>query len=185
VKIKAYVISRTGLLGAELYAWLLNNGILVEVSSDRHSVITNRNRTAERFLTQDVPNGFTHMLMLDEDSIPIAEGNDILSADGDMLYLGMRSRNGNHSHYGNDDFGCTCFRLSAKLLQELDKQDKPIFDFEYNEKKTAQTKCECQYIRENAEALGYKSQMVGIVGHKVSCIIKPGKEGAGTDIIFA
>jgi hypothetical protein len=185
MRIKVHIISRTGKVSIETYGWLNSHRLDFAVSVDRHNVITNRNSSVQRFLLEDVPKGYTHLMQIDDDAVLIRESQSILTEQGDVVYLGMKSRNGQHAHYGNDDFGCTAFRLSAELLQKMDKQGKPIFDFVYNAKKTQAINCECNYFRSNAEALGYKSKMVGLIGHNVSCCIKPaGEQGQGTDISF-
>jgi len=161
----------------ELAAWLeiVRKSHPVRMVYSKYDICLARRQCLASFIRNDVPEGYTHLVQIDEDMVPVATTDAILMTPGDLAYCGYRGRCGKHGHYGDGDFGCGCSRISADLAGRIDGSS--CFHFVFNADRTAVVECECQTFRRHAEALGYQSKMVGIIGHLVDMVLVPGPEG--------
>lgn len=172
------IISHRHELNPELAAWLdglKSRGYAVRTLRSHYDVCTARRQSLAHFLAVDVPAGATHLVMLDDDMVPVPTTERILTADGDLAYCGYAGRGGRPGHYGDDDFGCACCRISAELACKIDIPTS--FDFGFDATRTSVLKCECQVFRDQARRLGYESRMVGVIGHCVNIVIVPTDNG--------
>ena len=174
MKLVIDVINHRRQINPELEAWLgavCRNHPVRKIQS-QYDIALARRQSLANFLRNDVPAGFTHLMMLDDDLVPVAGSTEhILLVPGDLVYCGIAGRGGKGGHYGDGDFGAACCRISAKLAGEIDVATS--FDFGFNADRTEMVNCECQTFREQAERLGYESKMVGVVGHCVNIVIVP------------
>lgn len=123
------------------------------------------------FVENDIPRGYQYLLQIDEDIVPDTDG--ILAEPGDLVYCGYVGRQGHRGHHGNNDFGCGCARYSAELAQKVDLMQ--AFHFSFDSTGTVLTSCECNNFQAHARTLGYAPKMVGIAGHLISVVAKPGR----------
>jgi hypothetical protein len=137
-----------------------------------------RNQTANRFLAED--RQFDHLMMIDADMVPLADQPDgqrgtdaIFSEPGDILYCGFTGAEGIRGHFGDNDFGSACCRISRKVLESL---PPPWFRFPTNAAGTVRTTCECTYFCARA-ARRWPIRMVGIVGHLQPMVLVPSTAG--------
>lgn len=149
-----------------------------------------RNKTIKRFLAKDVPEGATHLLMIDADMVPIigiGDGpgtNNILTyVSGELSYCPYVGHDGTRGHI--DKLGAGCFKVSAKFLQRM---QKPYFLVETNEDCTDMAKhpgCECEYFDKQARELGEVPKSVGLIGHMMEVVLFPSKNTKmGYEICF-
>jgi hypothetical protein len=147
-----------------LGSWLSAYKLDWRYGSEVYGIDLARGQNINRFLEFDVPKGKTHLLCIDHDMIPLIETNKILTSPGDLIYCGYCGRMGSPGHYGDDDFGCACFRVSAKLLMTM---QKPYFQTTVVD--DVRTECECKYFLKKTQG----AKMVGTIGHLQECILIP------------
>lgn len=172
------VISHRGEVNPELLAWLETRkaeGHAVRFLRCRYDVCTARRQSLAHFISRDIPAGATHLIMLDDDMVPVPATEHILVEPGDLAYCGYAGRGGRPRHYGDGDFGCACCRISADLAGRINVATS--FDFGFDASRTGVTRCECQTFRDQAVALGFEPKMVGVVGHCVNIVIVPTDKG--------
>ncbi len=172
------VISHRREMNPELAAWLDGlkpRGYAVRTLRSHYDVCTARRQSLAHFTAVDVPAGATHLIMLDDDMVPVVTTERILSAGGDLAYCGYAGRGGRPGHYGDDDFGCACCRISAELAGRIDVATS--FEFRFDATRCQVEQCECRVFADQASALGYESKMVGVVGHCVEIVIVPTDKG--------
>lgn len=161
----------------ELAAWLetvaRNHPVRTLIS--KYDICTARRQSLANFIANDVPRGYTHLIQLDDDMVPVATTEHILVVPGDLVYCGYAGRGGRHGHHGDGDFGCGCCRISAELAGQINVAIS--FNFGFDETKTRVLNCECQTFRDQAVALGYEPKMVGVIGHCVNVVIVPTDNG--------
>ena len=152
-----------------LTRWLARVGIADwRPSSKDYHVEEVRNQAVTRFLREDARRGKRYLLLIDDDMVPVASTNAILSADGPLVFCGSAGPCGTKGHYGNGDFGENFCRLSLDLLQ---KMQYPYFKTIYEN--GVRTHCDGWTFNQQAKALGIESKMVGIVGHQQTCVVFP------------
>jgi hypothetical protein len=156
-----------------LFKWLQGLPIDTRMGSFDHPRDVARNHNVTRFIKEDIPRGKNFLVMVNADTVPVMETNEIISREGDFIYCGDRADSGAPGHYGDGDFGPACCRLSANMLLEM---QAPLFKLPINENRTVRSGCECVAFRKQAQALGYEPKMVGIVGNLCQCIIFPKPE---------
>jgi hypothetical protein len=164
----------------ELTAWLegVRKTCPVRMVYSQYDICLARRQCLANFLRVDVPAGYTHLVQIDEDMVPVESTNAILTAPGDLVYCGYRGKRGRRGHYGDGDFGCGCSRISADLAAKVDPAAS--FDFDLDPDRLEVVGCECDGFRRQAEAMGYESRMVGVVGHLVEMIAVPA--GGGDEV---
>jgi hypothetical protein len=123
------------------------------------------------FLRNDVPAGYTHLVQIDEDMVPVETTERILTEPGDLVFCGYRGRHGQRGHWGDGDFGCGCCRISAELAGKLDLAC--AFDFRLSDDRLAVLACECDTFAHEALRVGCRPRMVGVVGHLVEMVAIP------------
>jgi hypothetical protein len=157
----------------ELTAWLdvVRKTCPVRMVYSQYDICLARRQSLANFIHKDMPAGYTHLVQIDEDMVPVGGTDNILTAPGDLVYCGYRGKRGRRGHYGDGDFGCGCSRISAYLASLLNVATS--FDFELDAARTAVVACECDVFRRQAEGLGFASMMVGVVGHLVEMIAVP------------
>ena len=179
MKVVIDVINHRHELNPELSAWLDGlkaDGFDVRTQRSHYDVCTARRASLANFIENDVPAGATHLLMLDDDMVPVPGTERILTEPGDLVYCGYVNRSGRGRHYGHGDLGCACLRISDKLAASI-----PIatsFEFVFNASRTEVEKCECRNFRDQARDLGYESKMIGTIGHCVNMVVVPTETGA-------
>jgi hypothetical protein len=158
-------------INAELEGWLKRIGQTcpVRLIHSRYDLCMARRQCVENFLSNDVPAGYTHLIQMDDDCVPLDTTDNILTAEGDLVYCSQPGRNGHRGHWGDGDFGCGCCRISAELAAKVGVAAS--FDLGLNPSRTKMVKCECHVFRDRARELGYESKMVGDVGHYVEVVI--------------
>jgi len=134
-----------------------------------------RRQSLASFIAKDIPAGYTHLVQLDDDLVPVPTMEHILVEPGDLVYCGIAGRGGKWGHYGDGDFGCACCRISAELAGKLDVATS--FDYGFDATRTRMLRCECQVFLDQARRLGYEPRMVGVVGHCVNVVIVPTHKG--------
>jgi len=167
------VISRDGEVNPYLRSWLERHQIELATIRSKYGLSCERNASVEFFLDKTVRFGVRNLCLLDRDMYPLRETEAILTAPGDLVYCGYTSQKGCLAHYGDKDLGAGCMRVSTKVLRAI---KPPWFEFEYNKKGTAITLCECRYFLRKAEAAGFQSKMVGVVGHLSEMVVRPDPE---------
>lgn len=151
-----------------LSSWLRDNKLDWYYGSGEYGCDLPRNQNIIRFLREDVPLGYTHVLLIDADMAPVKETEPILTSEEDLAYCGYVGKHGTRGHMDDGDFGCGCARISAKLLQDL---EQPYFHTTIEN--NMRIDCECHYFLNQAQKHGYSSKMVGICGHEQTCVIFP------------
>ncbi|HUU91636.1 MAG TPA: hypothetical protein VM238_10535 [Phycisphaerae bacterium] len=164
-----------------LEAWLDRirvGGGHVRYAPDTSPVELAREQVCNRFLEEDAPAGRTHLLMIDGDMVPLAASDrtagtaPILTADGEMIYCGFVGREGMAGHWGDDDFGMACCRLSADVLRGV---AKPWFPLSIDGDR--HVGCECLAFFARAVQAGVASRMAGSVGHLQHIVLFPDRQG--------
>ena len=168
MKIQVQIMSNGQPMTRILSSWLYENKLDWYYGSQEYGIDLARNQNITRFLREDCPRGFTHLLTIDNDMIPIRETRHILRGEDELAYCGYVGRHGSKGHYGNDDFGCACARYSVAVLKTL----SPVW-FKTTERNGVRIECECTYFANHAKLHGYKSKMVGLIGHEQKCILIP------------
>jgi len=163
----------------DLTAWLeiARRSFPVRMVYSHYDICLARRQCLANFLRSDVPAGYTHLVQIDEDMVPVESSERILTEPGDLVYCGYRGRHGQKGHYGDNDFGCGCCRISAALAEAVRPDMALSFRFILDEAGTGVAACECDVFRRLAGALGYTSRMVGVVGHLVEMIAVPTPDG--------
>ena len=161
----------------ELTAWLevIRQTCPVRMVYSQYDICLARRQSLANFLRNDVPAGYTHLVQIDEDMVPVETTDRILTAPGDLVYCGYRGQRGRRGHYGDGDFGCGCSRISADLAGKVDVATS--FDFGLSPDRLAVIRCECDMFRRQAKELGFSSLMVGVVGHLVDMVAVPMEGG--------
>jgi len=170
--IQIVVISHDRPANKLLSRWLARQGVDWRYSSYDYDVGEVRCQAVTRFLEEDVPRGKTHLLLIDDDMVPVEGSDAILTADGDMIYLGTSGPFGTHGHYGDGDWGENFCRMSADLLRRM---AYPFFKTQY--RRGVRVACDGAIFRTQAEVLGVTSKMVGLAGHQQQCILVPQLNG--------
>ena len=160
--IKAYVMAHRDAPNRYLAMWLHAMRVDWRLGSPEFGIDVSRNQAVNRFLREDVPLGFTHLLMIDKDMVPFINTNEMLTAKGDLLWCPYVGRNGIGGHV--DNFGAGFCRLSASMLEQL---EKPYFRFTHNETHDRLLDCECNWFCRRAMEKGFTPQAIGWVGHQV------------------
>lgn len=173
------VMSGGGPPARELALWLSRIGCPWRFGSAEYGIDVARNQNVRRFLREDVPAGKLHLLMIDDDMVPVEATRPILDEPGDLLYCGYAGRSGSRGHYGQDDFGEGCFRASAGLLG---KMADPWFATTYYQGR--RVACEGLHFQRHARAAGVHPRMVGIVGHAQRCILLPAESKLGWQLAW-
>jgi hypothetical protein len=165
----------------ELTAWLdgWRESVPSRMVYSQYDICLARRQSLANFLRDDVPAGYTHLVQIDEDMVPVGATDAILTATGDLVYCGYRGQRGRRGHYGDGDFGCGCSRISADLAGKVNVATS--FDFALDADRLAVVACECDVFRRQAESLGYASRMVGVVGHLVEMVAVP--EAGAMDLL--
>ncbi len=172
-KIQIYIPAGMGSACRHLGLWLAGTPIEWAYGPlSSYDLVRTRNRIVQHFLKADVPRGKEYLLMIDANAVPVIPTNEIISTEGDLLYCAMVGREGKSSHCTDGDFGVQCFRVSAKLLQEM----SPPWFFPPPDGDGAAKPCECKMFHERAQARGVTAKMVGIIGHLQECIVFPSPE---------
>jgi hypothetical protein len=163
--IQAVVMSAGPPATRVLGRWLSCYGIDWRYGSTEYGIDTARNHNFNRFLEFDVPNGKTHLLCVDHDMIPLIDSRGVLIVPGDLVYCGYCGRHGSKGHYGDNDLGMGCFRVSADLLSKMARPfcKTTVID-------DVRVECECAHFLRQA---GGKSMMAGTIGHEQTCILIP------------
>lgn len=143
----------------ELGQWLYHQHLDWRYSTKNYDIALTRNQAIQEFLAGDKQ----RLFMVNSDMIPLKSTKEILEAEGDLLYCQSIGNKGRHTHYGDGQFNAACCVISRKLLEQL---DYPWFCL-------SEDKCDCRSFNDRAKALGYKSRMVGQVGHEQRCILIP------------
>ena len=166
----------------ELDLWLRRlsaMGCIVRDFISKYDVCAARRNILEHFVTQDIPAGAEYLMMIDEDVVPEKSTSNMLTADGDLIYCSALSPHeaglGKKNHWGDGDFGLACCRISATVAKAI-----PIdrsFEFVWNETRTERVNCDCAYFRDLVQGLGFKTQMVGVVGQNVTAVLSPLEDG--------
>lgn len=164
-------MSRFGTANRLLMDWLEKHRLPWRYGSDEIGVDVARNQSINRYLREDVPNGRKYMLMVDADMVPIPGTEGVLSQEHELVYCGAVGREGSHGHYGMDDFGASCFKVSHQALKSMG--GPPWFRMGYNDELTLKTGCECSYFHELARRAGIVPVMAGVVGHLQTCVLLP------------
>jgi hypothetical protein len=154
----------------ELQLWLAGMNVDWRFGLSDYEIDVARNRNVKEFLERDVPAGKQYLLMIDDDMVPVRETNAILAAPGEMVFCGHCSKEGVTAHLGDKNFTAACFRASARLLQSF---GPPWFRMGHSGDLLQRTYCECNYFRDRANEVGFDGKMVGVVGHKASCVLLP------------
>jgi len=164
-------------IAPELAAWLeiVRRDCPVRTVYSDYDIAIARRQSLAHFLAEDVPAGYTHLVMLDDDLVPCGSTGNLLTADGELVYCGTVGAHGRRGHYGDGRFGVACCRISAAVAARVDVATS--FDFGFNEDRTEVTRCECQVFNDQARRLGYTSRMVGVVGHCVNIVVVPTDKG--------
>jgi hypothetical protein len=178
--IQVIVMSYGQPMTRQLQEWLRDNRLDWRYGPAGYGIDLARNQIVNQFVREDVPRGKTHLLGLDHDMVPIRETRHILRGDDELAYCGYCGRHGSRGHVGDGDFGAACFRVSAHLLRHL---AKPYWQTTVAD--GVRIECECEYFRKRAEAKGFSSKMVGIIGHEQSCILMPSSEPTGYSVMWA
>jgi len=161
-----------------LMAWLeiARASYPVRMVYSQYDICLARRQCLANFLRNDVPAGYTHLVQIDEDMVPVETTERIVTEPGDLVYCGYRGRRGRRGHYGDGDFGCGCCRISAELAAAVPVASS--FRFIHNEEGTEVVACECDVFRRAAEAAGYRSRMVGVAGHLMEMVAVPADDGS-------
>jgi len=150
----------------------------VRYGPDTSPVELAREQAANRFLAEDVPAGRTHLLMIDGDMVPLAATErtlgtpPILTAPGEMVYCGFVGREGQAGHWGEDDFGLACCRMSERVLKAVGKPWFPVAIAE-----DRYVGCECLALFARAIREGIRVAMVGTIGHLQQVVLYPDRAG--------
>jgi len=173
--------------------WLDSSRLDWWVSSQEKGIDLVRNQVVTRFLREDAPRGKKYLLSINGDHVPAIDTHPILREEGDLLWCGDVGHWGSAGHFGEDTFGCGCFRASAGLLSRM---PMPWFQTRTNDCDRNQTwkdlqqknpedsppstkrlECECRYFARRARKVGATPRMVGIVGNQQGgddgCILFP------------
>lgn len=179
MKIKAIIMSSGGPMTRQLALWLSENGISWGWGSSEYGIDLARSHNCTKFLRHYAPLGFTHLLGIDHDMIPIRETRHILRGDNELIYCGYNGRHGSKGHAGDGDFGAACFRVSADLLNRMEQPwwNTTVIDGRRRE-------CECLWFRRRAIAAGATVRMVGLIGHEQKCIIVPSDDPPGYIVVW-
>jgi len=172
IEIQAVVISHDRPAGKLLGLWLSAHLSDWRYSAYDYHVEEVRNQQVTRFLREDVPRGKRYLLLIDDDMVPVASTDAILTAAGDLVYCGTVGPFGTRGHYGDGDFGENFCRLSARLLKQM---CYPYFQARYVE--GARVACDGRHFREQAAFVHVESKMVGVAGHLQTCIVFPDPTG--------
>lgn len=162
------VVSRDGELNPYLRAWLDRHQIELTAVRSRYGLACERNASVEQFLRSPMKLG--NLCLLDRDKYPVAETEAILKVPGDLVYCGYVNRKRGCFHFGDGDLGAGCMRVSRKVLLAM---KPPWFEFEYNDRGTAVTRCECGNFLKKAKAVNFDSKMVGVIGHLIPMVARP------------
>jgi len=127
-----------------------------------------RNQTINRFMREAVPKGATHLLMIDNDMVPIIDTNKIISYTGDLGYCEYAGHGGSRGHRAR--FGAACFKVSAELLGRM---SPPYFSVGVNDNCDMLNACECTWFEQNAIQAGATPDQAGIIGHEMNAVFFP------------
>lgn len=145
---------------SQLLRWLKTNNVEWEVGSQEYGIDIARNQNANRFMLEAVPHGYTHLLMIDGDTIPA--GREILDDDRDLIWLGYVGHQGTQGHVAT--FGCGASRISAKVFNSV---PRPWFATRYNDEMTRRLTCECAAFEAKVKSSsGWWPVCVGQAGHQ-------------------
>ena len=159
----------------DLTAWLeiARRSFPVRMVYSHYDICLARRQCLANFLRSDVPAGYTHLVQIDEDMVPVESSERILTEPGDLVYCGYRGRHGQKGHYGDNDFGCGFSRISADLAAKV--APAFAFDFRLSDDRLSVVGCECETFAREAMVFGYRPRMVGVVGHLVEMVAIPGE----------
>ena len=162
-----------------LSKWLSRHCPDWDTGSPEFGIDHARNQNVRRFLRDDVPDGYTDLLMIDRDMVPIVETLPILTTPGELLYCGYIDRHASTGHMGPGNFGAACFRASADLLRRM---SDPWFVMLYE--KGRRVGCECGTFHAAARLAGAEARQVGTIGHDQRCIILPDDNDLGWALLW-
>ena len=148
---------------------------MVNIVEGSYDICTARRQSLKNFVNNFVPKGWDYLLQFDDDICPVPSSENILTYHEPLIYLGQANQNKDGAHYGDDDFGCSASRIHKSLATRMDIATS--YDFKFNEDRTLVTDCECHTFYNQAKKLGFKSRMVGVIGHEVRQIIVPTEDG--------
>jgi len=146
-------------------------GARIRYASEVRGIDLAREQECNRIL--DGPGAPRHILMIDADTVPPSDDpHALIEVHGDLLYLGYAGHEGTAGHYGEDDFGCGCCRISARALRRI---PKPWFLLPRGH--DVLLTCECKHFLARAIAAGLRPRMVGLAWHQQTVYIRPGYPG--------
>ena len=162
-----------------LALWLSENCRGWRYGSQEYGIDLARNQSLVAFLRHDVPKGKVDLVMIDDDMVPVDTTEQIFHAPGELIYCGYVGRRGSPGHHGPGNFGAGCFRVSAKLLQQM---PRPWFETTYAGGRRKH--CECEYFHKMAQAAGVTAREVGVVGHEQKCVLLPSEDALGWSLAW-
>lgn len=171
MNIQTIIMSRGGSCNRYLLEWLQANDLPWRFGSQEYGIACARNQNCNQFLREDVPQGKTHLLMIDDDMVPLPETDMILRIPTSLAYCGYLDRGASKGHVGHDDFGAACMLVSSDTLLRM--KGPPWFVMQYDTSHARRTDCECNHFRRLAASAGITPVMVGVVGHLQSCVLVP------------
>jgi hypothetical protein len=176
MKIKVVIQKYNSAACEEIYEWLAENNLSWRHGVSLQPIAVGRNQNVMRFLAEDVPQGFTHLLMLDDDMVPVEETTPILTSEEPLIYCAYPNSRGGIDHYGDDTLCCGCIRISAEALKKI---PSPWFKTGHNADLTKYMGCDCNHMARIAAESEIKPKMVGYIGHMQRMVfaIDPKSEG--------
>ena len=153
----------------ELQIWLANRKLVWGYGQQNYAVDVTKNRIIKDFLATK----FDTLLCIANDMVPIKTTDNILTAEGDLVYCESYSAGGRMQHQGDYNFNAACFRASRKVLEAM---GAPWFAMGHSADRTVETYCDCNHFCRKAAEAGYDSKSVGHIGHEQRMILLPDEE---------
>jgi hypothetical protein len=127
-----------------------------------------RNRIFQWFrdeCPQDVP----WLLMMDDDSVPVAQTDDLLRCPAEIASARVWARTGGEAHAHTASVAC--LKISRRAIAAI---PPPWFRFTFSADGTRVEMCECLYFWRKSHRAGLTPVQAGAVGHRFPVVVLPG-----------
>lgn len=175
MKIKTYIMAWRNNPNTFLTQWLQTHNLDWDLGSQEWGIDVARNQSVNRFLREEVEKGYTHLMMIDTDIVPIIDSNYIISTKEELVWCAYSGRGGTAGHVKT--FGAGCFKVSSEALKKITNGNQiSPFIMTYNEKKDKLLECECDYFARLAKQNNIVPKRIGTVGHILDAVWFPNEK---------
>jgi len=141
----------------------------VFAGSDLPDLLACRRNAIFKWFRDECPEELAWLLMMDDDIVPVAETENLLLCDADVVAARAWARTGREAH--SHTVSVSSLKVHRRAVRSV---EPPWFRFTLSRDGTRREMCECQYFWRKFHRAGFTPVQAGAVGHRFPVTVLPG-----------